>query len=964
MVTYQKFLTLSAQSLFSKSILMKKIYSTILPLFLTVAPVAASDHQNFVMAHAPFGDLVEMLTPRVLDAKVEGLYATNVSENQNYTRGDRHLDGVGLNGSAIGNQKFEIATPRKVYTKALNTVFLAKPGEKLTPVFMYTGSWMNSYLYLDRNQNGVFDAVLDANKRIPEGSDIMTFSNYDGVNSNGESTGNQNRFDSPAFTLPADLPYGIYRMRYKVDWSSIDPAGRPEDGNGMLKNGGAICDVLLNVHGDKSNLIVKTVNGALLGADGQPLTNGELPFGKGFAVKLNPKEGFACESVRLRYGYHLDGEQVVNGNLQYQEKIIPGYLIKNNEIEVPDEYVAGDLEIEALFFEDKGNAEGLTGDYPLHFDKELKRANEGILFNNATFKATKGGTSKLLVNNADNLVYCDLTSQQVSVVPGDDVAITTSFSNKGLHTYLYVDFGQDGRFSPIVKENGKLSSASELVSYTYYHGFNSEGEAVADAQQGDMAAMPSFHVPEMLSTGCYRARLKVDFDNIDPAGQWKEGGENQIDAQGGYVVDFLLNVHNAKHDLLLSSINGNIYGSGKSALPVQVDAFQNLTIEPTPVATGYAAERMTIKHGHHFDGPQYVHGNKQWSEYEVSTRTYTIPKDSVNGDLAVSVNFVEQENAVYKLVFSDEFDGEDFTEPVSDKWSRCQRQGATWNRWLSDSKDVVYMKDGNLVTRAIPNPDQKSDPVPMITGGIKSQKKFGFTYGKVECRAKSMPWVGNFPAIWLMPEDQSAGWPGCGEIDIFEAIDAQQTAYGTIHSHWTYDLGHKNDPKSAFNTGASMDRYHTYGLEWDARNVRWYVDGKLMGTYSKSTNKNALDNGQWVFDKHFYLILNQSVGNGSWARPADVNHTYEFFIDWVRVYQKKGMENTNGVVGLMNVSQAEALEVNVVNGGVEFYAEMPTQVVVYDLQGRQVYRNMLNGAAQIRLDKGIYVVNGKKVFVR
>lgn len=44
---------------------------------------------------------------------------------------------------------------------------------------------------------------------------------------------------------------------------------------------------------------------------------------------------------------------------------------------------------------------------------------------------------------------------------------------------------------------------------------------------------------------------------------------------------------------------------------------------------------------------------------------------------------------------------------------------------------------------------------------------------------------------------------------------------------------------------------------------------------------------QWPFDKSdFYLILNQSVGDGSWAKPVDTTHTYQMEIDWIRVYQR------------------------------------------------------------------------------
>ena len=68
--------------------------------------------------------------------------------------------------------------------------------------------------------------------------------------------------------------------------------------------------------------------------------------------------------------------------------------------------------------------------------------------------------------------------------------------------------------------------------------------------------------------------------------------------------------------------------------------------------------------------------------------------------------------------------------------------------------------------------------------------------------------------------------------------------------------------------------------------MRWYVDGTLVGSYSRSTDSEALAQGQWPFEQEFYLILNQSVGNGSWAAPADTTHTYRMEVDWVRVYQK------------------------------------------------------------------------------
>jgi beta-glucanase (GH16 family) len=216
----------------------------------------------------------------------------------------------------------------------------------------------------------------------------------------------------------------------------------------------------------------------------------------------------------------------------------------------------------------------------------------------------------------------------------------------------------------------------------------------------------------------------------------------------------------------------------------------------------------------------------------------------------------------------------------------------------------------------------------------------------------------------MMPEDQSAGWPDCGEIDIWETIDSQERSWHTVHSNWTYDLGNTNNPKSSFNVATSHDRYHTYGLEWDAKTLIWYVDGKEVGRYAKSVNATQLSQGQWPFDKHFHLILNQSVGNNAWAADADVNHTYETRFDWVRVYQKKGMKNTNGTVGVAAVNEVSQLEVRPVDGGVVVFSQKPVNVAVYDAAGRCVAKALVRDEYRFELPQGVYVVGEKMIFLR
>lgn len=888
-------------------------------------------------------------------------YPIGFDATQDYTRTDRHLDAVSIQKKDGSSTTLSIPTPRKVYTSLLDKAFTARAGEALKVSFGYTGTWMNGYVYIDRGNDGAFDIELNNDGTPNAESDLMAFSNYEGINSMGESSGNGNVLNPPAFKVPAELKPGYYRMRFKVDWSSIDPAGRMDEENGILRNGGGLLDVRLNVHGDYCTATARANHGSILTSDGKTLDGAQLPFGQALTLMIQPNEGYTCDGVRIRHGYNLQGDSLLHGTPQYVDHVYPAFLIRNNQLTIPAEMMDGDVLIEALFVEQKSNSSS-SSDYALNFEKDLN-ANTANTLKSMRWATTNGKTKNITLTNESNTIYRSMLDKQASIVPGESMTVTVNVDGTTPHLYLYVDLNQDGRFEERIDSNGRPTLSSELLSYTYYNGCNSKGEKVDDANNTGKN-LPAFTIPAELPTGIYRARLKLDHNNIDPAGAWDESTGATIQQHGGYIIDLLLNVHNQQHRLELFTTNGNIYDGNSEALPTQITPFERLTLRPTPVANGYTAETIRVRHGHHFDGPQYVHGNRQWSEYSVpATRTLSIPTDSVNGDIAISVDFEAGNDAEYLLVFSDEFNTTEREQPDGNKWMRCQRYGSTWNRWLSNSEEVIYLEDGQLVARAIPNPDQKTDPVPMITGGIKTMGKFGFTYGKVECRALNNPWIGNFPAIWMMPEDQSAGWPDCGEIDIWEVIDAQATSFHTIHSNWTYDLGHKNEPQSSFSTGIRLDRYHTYGLEWDESSLKWYVDGVHVGTYRKSTDDSHLAQGQWPFDKHFHLILNQSVGNGSWAANADVTHTYETRFDWIRVYQKRGQQNTYGTVDIAQPSATPNFDMEVEDGRIHVWASQPLTLHIADLGGRIVHQQTVQGCAQVALQKGIYIVNGQKVMV-
>lgn len=913
-----------------------------------------------LLAVAPFG----------LRAQ-SGDYPINFDAGATTDRTDRDVTSISLNGSADGNQTIDVSVsdPQTIYRPLLDEMFTARAGETVTPLFGFAATWMNGYVYIDRGNDGVFTADLEDVWRIPEGSDLMSYAYLETVSTGDKGgyksdgtwvydSGAENLINPPAFQIPSDLENGFYRMRYKLDWGSVDPGGRTSDPNHIVDNAGVIVDVLLNIHGDMVNVSCAAGdNGSIQRADGSALDGTEAAFGESLKVKVVPADGYICEGLTVRYGYNLDGDRLVHGNPQYFEVTYPSFMFgADDSFSIPADIMIGDVLIQGVFAEE-GDLPDTGTDYFSNYDENDRITRTDRALNTFTFfSQSKGSTTVEIDDNRQ--VFHSMTDKEVSVSPGEEISLSLYYTGSAMHAYFYIDLDQDGRFRASLNEDGSPTPSSELLAYTYYDGKNSLGETITGAP-GDVpvTSLPEFTVNGALPVGVYRARLKVDWNNIDPAGST---GNQSLCDNGGYIVDFLLNVHTGDETVTVNTEHGSVNGAGNTGLPLKTPYFTDMTLVPTPAGDDFVFKGMTIRHGLNFDGPQYVHGNRQWDEITVGTDgSYTLPAERVNGNIEITALWEPTSESEWQPVMIEEFDGEDGSQPNEEIWGRCPRQNATWNRWLSDSEEVIYIEDGKLVARAIPNPDKASDPVAMITGGIQSAGKFDVCYGKIEARLLTNPHTGNFPAFWMMPASQPLGWPNDGEIDIWEQIDNQNTAYHTVHSNWTYNLGNTGNPQSSFNESVQMDRYHTYTLEWDETSLTWFVDGRQVGRYAKSSSTDALNKGQWPFDKAFYIILNQSVGNGSWAANADVNHTYVTLFDWVRVYQKK--EHISGVENA--AAEMQQPDITVSQGYIHVESEKPETVSVYDIMGRLVFRETVQGRTDISLDKGIYIVGGTKVLV-
>ncbi|WP_418937217.1 hypothetical protein [Leyella stercorea] len=293
----------------------------------------------------------------------KSVYPINYEESTAHTRGDeRYVKNVKLGTQSVAiNQN----TDKKLYFNKTENIFLAKPGETVTPTIDWKGIWMHGYAYLDKDDNGKFD-VDYTNSGITNARDLVSYSYYKDKNSAGSRASSDCGVGLPSFKIDDDMKPGIYRMRYKVDWDNVDPGGSTATGNLITGNGGALIDVLVNIHNDEVNLFRATeengggLNGDVLLADGKQLTGRTTPFGQAFVIKSKPAEGFVLDYMKIRHGYNLEGASTKNENQQWKEFVVQASQFVNNEYTIPANCVDGDIRIVPFFKSDPTSVNDAT----------------------------------------------------------------------------------------------------------------------------------------------------------------------------------------------------------------------------------------------------------------------------------------------------------------------------------------------------------------------------------------------------------------------------------------------------------------------------------------------------------------------------------------------------------------------------------------------------------------------------
>lgn len=258
----------------------------------------------------------------------------------------------------------------------------------------------------------------------------------------------------------------------------------------------------------------------------------------------------------------------------------------------------------------------------------------------------------------------------------------------------------------------------------------------------------------------------------------------------------------------------------------------------------------------------------------------------------------------WQLVWADEFDGNSLDES---KWSYQFGTGSSeglsnWGnnelQYYTDREENIFVQDGNLHIVAREESYQGKN---YTSARLRSIYQGDWKYGRFEIRAKLPKGQGLWPAVWMMPTDDSyGGWAGSGEIDIMELVGHEpDVVHGTLHYGGSWPDNVESGASFRLDEGAFADNFHTFVLEWREGKMRWSVDGQLYQTQSQWFTQGH--DFPAPFDKRFHMLLNVAVG-GNW--PGSPDGTTEFpqqmIIDYVRVYQTPDMQedNEDGTAGV------------------------------------------------------------------
>ena len=303
-------------------------------------------------------------------------------------------------------------------------------------------------------------------------------------------------------------------------------------------------------------------------------------------------------------------------------------------------------------------------DYPMNYNKDAKcsrtdRGLKGISLGDQTFNVYGDITTS-------TPAYTYLSKQAFLAKPGETLNPAVQYKGIWMHSYVYLDLNNNGRFEPKV-EGGQIvpNAGNELLAYSFLggedenSGFNSAGTEISGNGRNTLV-MPEFTLPSDLQHGFYRMRYKVDWNSADAGGSIENN--NHILNNGGGAFDVRLNVHGDNVKIYQGALNGKVVAEDGTELNgISIPFGKPYTIKMKP-EHGFNFSGLKVRHGYNLTGDSISHGTYQYVDELIPRErfnadgTFTLPAEMIDGDVSLEGIFIDAKTALtYEVYFNNEF---------------------------------------------------------------------------------------------------------------------------------------------------------------------------------------------------------------------------------------------------------------------------------------------------------------------
>jgi beta-glucanase (GH16 family) len=166
--------------------------------------------------------------------------------------------------------------------------------------------------------------------------------------------------------------------------------------------------------------------------------------------------------------------------------------------------------------------------------------------------------------------------------------------------------------------------------------------------------------------------------------------------------------------------------------------------------------------------------------------------------------------------------------------------------------------------------DREGSPrwFPYRSGMVTTAGHYEFTYGQVEFQARAPRGRGLWPALWLLPGNES--WPP--EIDIMEAHGEDAD-----HVMVSYHRTRSEALQAVVPVTGGIGTWHLYALDWRPDSLTWYVDQRPVFSVQRGVPHQPM-----------YLLANLAMaGDTKHAPDSTTPASTSFDIAQVRVWRNQ-----------------------------------------------------------------------------